>query len=77
MQDARGEGKTHAVFWWENLKERDHLEDLNVDGKVISKYIFKNYNSWGEAWTGLGHMSGSCEQGDEPSGSIKCGEFLD
>jgi hypothetical protein len=22
-------------------------------------------------------VSGSCEYGDEPSGSIKCGEFLD
>jgi len=22
-------------------------------------------------------MAGTCEYGDEPSGSIKCGEFLD
>ena len=22
-------------------------------------------------------MAGSCERGNEPSGSIKCGEFLD
>jgi hypothetical protein len=24
-----------------------------------------------------GQVVGSCEHGDEPSGSIKCGEFLD
>jgi hypothetical protein len=48
-----GEGKEHALFRWENLKERDHLEDLNVDGEITSKYIFKNYNRWEEVWTGL------------------------
>jgi hypothetical protein len=26
---------------------------------------------------GQGPMPGYCEHGDEPSGSIKCGEFLD
>jgi hypothetical protein len=25
-----------------NLKERDHLEDLDVDGSIILKCIFKN-----------------------------------
>jgi hypothetical protein len=27
--------------------------------------------------SGQGHVVGSCEHGNEPSGSIKCGEFLD
>ena len=27
--------------------------------------------------SGQGHVAGTCEYGDEPSGSIKCGEFLD
>jgi hypothetical protein len=36
----------------------------------------------GEAWTGLiwlriRQVVGDCECGNEPSGSIKCGEFLD
>jgi hypothetical protein len=30
-----------AGFWWGNLKERDHLEDLRVDGRIILKQIFK------------------------------------
>jgi hypothetical protein len=29
------------------------------------------------AGTGEGQVSGTCECGNEPSGSIKCGEFLD
>jgi hypothetical protein len=27
--------------------------------------------------SGQGQVAGSCEHGNEPSGSIKCGEFLD
>jgi hypothetical protein len=31
----------------------------------------------GVGWGGMDWMAGSCENGDEPSGSIKCGEFLE
>jgi len=31
--------------------ERDQLEDLSVDGRIILKCIFKKWD--GEAWTGL------------------------
>jgi hypothetical protein len=24
----------HTIFWLENLKRRDHFEDLGVDGKM-------------------------------------------
>jgi hypothetical protein len=41
----------HAGFWWGNLRERDHLEYLGVDGRVILKRIFKKWI--GEARTGL------------------------
>jgi hypothetical protein len=30
-----GRGKVHIGFWWGNLTERDHLEDLGVDGRII------------------------------------------
>jgi hypothetical protein len=26
-------------IWMENLKERDHLDDLGVDGKIILEWI--------------------------------------
>jgi len=44
-------GKVHTGFGWGNLRERDNLENLDVDGRIILKCIFKK---WGvRAWTGL------------------------
>jgi hypothetical protein len=41
----------HAQFWSENLKERDHSENLGADGKVILEYILGKYG--GNVWTGF------------------------
>jgi hypothetical protein len=42
-------GEMHTGFWWGGLKERDNLEDLDVDGRIILNLIFK----WDEqAWIG-------------------------
>ena len=70
----------HTGLWWVKPKERVHLEDLRIDGGIILKWISKRWD--GEAWTGLicpgyGQVAGTCERGNEPSGSIKCGEFFD
>ena len=43
--------KSLTVLWWEDLIERDHLENLGVDGGIILKSIIKKWD--GEAWTGL------------------------
>ena len=40
-----------AGFWWEELTERDQLEELGVYGEILLKWIFKKWN--GEEWTGL------------------------
>jgi hypothetical protein len=36
-----GGGELHTKFWWDNLGERNHLEDLSVEGRMILKWIFK------------------------------------
>jgi hypothetical protein len=40
----------HSIFWLENLKRRDHSEDLGIDGRVILECILGEYG--GKMWTG-------------------------
>ena len=48
---ARMEGEeVYTGFWWGNLKERDHLEDPGVDGRIILRWIFRKWNV--RVWTG-------------------------
>jgi len=51
MQHAWGKGEVRTGIWWEELRERDHLEDLGVDVRLILKWISKNFD--GLPWTGL------------------------
>jgi hypothetical protein len=50
MQHIWGIGEVHIGFWWGNLREDDHLEDLGIDGRLILKWVFKK---WMGVWTGL------------------------
>jgi hypothetical protein len=37
-------GKVHTGFWMGDLREKDHLEDLGIDGRVILKWLFKKWD---------------------------------
>jgi hypothetical protein len=67
-------------FLEEDLKERDHLEGLGVNERIILKLIYKKWDGQtlaGLIWLCQGQVQSTCAFGNEPSGSIKCGEFLD
>jgi hypothetical protein len=36
-------GELYTRFWWGDLRERDHLEDLGVDGGIILKRVSKKW----------------------------------
>jgi hypothetical protein len=56
------------------------MEDPGVNGRIILRWIFRKWDvrAWtGSIWLRIETYAGTCESGNEPSGSIKCGEFLD
>jgi len=50
MSQVQGKKQVHAVFCWENLGERDHLEDPEdpcEDGEIILRCGFRNWGGGG------------------------------
>ena len=44
----------HSGVYWKNMSEGDHLDDRDVDGRIILKLIL-------EKWNGRGHgLDRSC-----------------
>ena len=39
-----GGGEAYTGFWWENLREKDHLEDPDVDGRIILRWILRKWD---------------------------------
>jgi len=50
-------------FWWGNLREKCHLGDLGINGRIILRWIFRKWDvgvwtgsSWLRIRTGGGHL---------------------
>jgi len=43
-----GEKSCIHGFWCGNLRERDHLEEPDIDGRIILRWIFRQWD--GEWW---------------------------
>jgi len=58
-----GRGELCTGFWCGNMKERDHMENPLVDGRIILRCIFRKWveelwteSSWLRVWTSDQHL---------------------
>jgi hypothetical protein len=49
-----GEERRILGYSWGDLRERDHLEDSGVDGRIILRWIFRKWDVG--VWTGSGWL---------------------
>ena len=47
---SMGRVEVYTGYWWGNLRERDHLEDLDIDCRIILRWIFRTWDVG--VWTG-------------------------
>jgi hypothetical protein len=84
LESTRPRGRTRNRWHYEvRGNEREGKRPLGrpgVGGKIILRLIFRKWDlGCGLDWAGSGwrKLADTCECGNELSGSIKCGEFLD
>jgi hypothetical protein len=47
-----GRREVFTGFWWGNRRERDHLEDPGIDGRITLRWIFRKWDG-GKNWIDL------------------------
>jgi len=56
-----GREEEYRGFCWGNLRERDHLGDPGVDGRIVLRWIFRKWDVgvWiGSSWLRIGTSGG-------------------
>ena len=49
--------------WWGNMRERDHMGDPDVHGRIILRWIFRRWDvsyRLNRAGSGQGQLAGTC-----------------
>jgi hypothetical protein len=71
----------HTKFWSENLKRKDHTEDLSVDVNIIFQWIVGNrmrrFVLLVASSSRQGPVAEFCEHGNKTSGFTNGKEFFD
>jgi hypothetical protein len=49
-----GTKQDNTEFWLGSLKKRDHLEDLGINGRIITTRVLKEHRR--KLWIGVGKM---------------------
>jgi hypothetical protein len=68
----------HTLFWWGNLREREHLEkprrrwENNIKMDLREVEWERGLNRSSSGWR---QVAGYCECGNESSDSIKCEDY--
>jgi hypothetical protein len=57
-----GRGEVYTGSWWGNLREKDHLGDPDVDGRIILRRIFRKRDVGDMDWIELAQDSTLLEQ---------------
>jgi hypothetical protein len=75
-------GERRGVYrvWVGKPEGKDLLVDPAIEGRTLLRWILRKWNirAWtGSMWLRIGTVAGTHECSNEPSGSIKCGQFLD
>ena len=56
-----GRGEVYTEFGWKTLRERGHLKDPGVDGRILLRWIFRKWDVgvWtGSRWLRIGTVGG-------------------
>ena len=57
----------------------NHFKDPGIEGRILLRWVFRKWggHALDYSGSGQGQAAGTCKCGNEPLGSIQCGEFLD
>jgi len=69
----------HTGFWWGKLRERDDLEDPDVDERIILRWSFRKWDGamdWIHVAQDRDRWRALVNAVNEPGFSIKCWEIL-